>query len=132
MADAERNKQLVEKWADIFKILGDPTRLKLLNAIHFAGDMHLTVTELAELAEVRVPTASAALRAMEKTGVVRSARSGRYIRYAIASENVHQVMHWIGLTHSEAVIPRSTSADDADVDLVETNAKGTAAQAGAE
>ena len=83
-----------ERWAAVFKILGDTTRLSLLDAIHDAGDNKLTVTDLAETTGTRVATASAALRAMEKMGTVSSVREGRTIFYAIADERIHRLLHW--------------------------------------
>ena len=101
MAQLETNLELAGNWARVFRILGEPTRLKLLTAIHFAGQYGSTVSELAEATGVRVPTASAALRAMEATGTVKSERDGRVIRYAIASDDVHNLLHWMGSGHSD-------------------------------
>ena len=81
-------------WAGVFKTLGDTTRLMLLDAIHAAGDNKLTVTDLANATGTRVATASAALRAMEKMGTVRSIREGRSIFYGIADERIHRLLHW--------------------------------------
>ena len=61
--ELQRNLDLAEEWAGTFKTLGDPTLLKLLSSIHFAGRFAYTVSELAEATGVRIPTASAALRA---------------------------------------------------------------------
>lgn len=91
----------VDGWADTFKILGDPSRLRLLAAIHYAGQYVSTVTELAEASGLRVATASAALRAMERTQTVGSRRDGRSIRYAITDDHVHQLLHWIGAGHGQ-------------------------------
>lgn len=97
--ELQRNLDLAEEWAGTFKTLGDPTRLKLLSAIHFAGRFAYTVSELAEATGVRIPTASAALRAMEANGTVISQRDGRSIRYGIHNEYVHELLHWIGTGH---------------------------------
>ena len=99
MTALEHNLALAHDWSGTFKIMGDPTRLKLLSAIHYAGQFASTVTELAEATDVRVATASAALRAMEQNGTVASARDGRSIHYGIADERVHHLLHWIGTSH---------------------------------
>ncbi|WP_257161720.1 ArsR/SmtB family transcription factor [Corynebacterium cystitidis] len=99
--ELNRNLKLAEEWSGTFKILGDQTRLKLLSSIHFAGQFQYTVSELAEATEVRVATASAALRAMELNGTVKSQRDGRSIRYGISDENVHDLLHWIGAGHRD-------------------------------
>lgn len=89
-----------DEWAKTFKILGDPSRLRLLTAIHSAGQYVSTVTELAEASKLRVATASAALRAMESNQIVSSRRDGRSIRYSIADHRVHELLHWMGSNHS--------------------------------
>lgn len=99
MAQLSENLTLAKEWAPTFKILGDPTRLKLLTSIHFAGQYVYTVTELAEATNLQMATVSASLRAMEKVGVVKSARQGRSIKYAIANEDIHKLLHWMGVTH---------------------------------
>ena len=99
MTALEHNLALAHDWSGTFKIMGDPTRLKLLSAIHYAGQFASTVTELAEATDVRVATASAALRAMEQNGTVSSRREGRSIRYGSTDERVHQLLHWIGTSH---------------------------------
>ncbi|SIS54008.1 transcriptional regulator, ArsR family [Corynebacterium appendicis CIP 107643] len=98
MEDWEHDVNILA-WTPVFKTLSDPTRLALLSAIHFAGPEQLAVSELSDLTGTKMATTSAALRAMEKTGVVRSIRDGRSIYYAIADEQVHTVLHWIGATH---------------------------------
>ena len=83
-----------ETWAEVFKTLGDTTRLRLLDAMHTAGENKLTVTDLANATGTRVATASASLRAMEKMGTVRSFREGRSIFYGLADERIHRLLHW--------------------------------------
>nr|WP_076388455.1 metalloregulator ArsR/SmtB family transcription factor [Vaginimicrobium propionicum] len=99
MAELSDNLILAERRSKTFKILGDPTRLKLLTAIHFAGQYVYTVGELADAAGLRMATVSASLRAMERVGTVKSARQGRSIKYAIADDDVHNLLHWMGATH---------------------------------
>lgn len=97
--DIPATLKVAETWAPIFKMLGDTTRLKLLAAIHFSGQHVLSVGELAEVTGLQVATASASLRAMEAHGVVVAQRDGRTIRYGIADDNIHELMHWVGLGH---------------------------------
>lgn len=101
MSDLLRNLHIAQEWSPTFKLMGDTTRLKLLIALHFAGPHQATVTELAETTGVKVATASAALRAMETSGVISSRRDGRRILYAITDEHCHDLLHWIGSGHHE-------------------------------
>lgn len=94
-------RKSIRRMAATFKVLGDPTRLSLLYEIHFAGQHQLAVSELAEAAGVRVATASAALRAMENNGTITSLRDGRHIYYGIESEEIHELLHWMGAPHAD-------------------------------
>lgn len=88
-----------ETWAGVFKLMGDPTRLKLMAVLHARGAGKTTVTELADLTGVRTATASAALRAMEHSGVVRGERFGREVRYTLQNDDVHDILHHVGFSH---------------------------------
>ncbi|AKK04323.1 ArsR/SmtB family transcription factor [Corynebacterium epidermidicanis] len=90
---------LADEWSPIFKLLGDPSRLRLLLAMHYCGPANATVSELAELTSLRTATASAALKHMEANGVVAAVRSGREVRYRLISAPVHELLHHLGGTH---------------------------------
>lgn len=92
--------ELADDWAPIFKALGDPTRLKLLVAMHYQGPANATVSELASLTGLRTATASAALKNLETSGIITAHREGREVRYHLVSENVHEMIHRLGGTHA--------------------------------
>lgn len=92
--------RLAEDWAPVFHALGDPTRLKLLLAMHYFGAGAASVTQLSQAASVRPATASAALNKLADAGVVRAAREGRHVRYALVDERVHRLLHHVGATHA--------------------------------
>ncbi|WKD58628.1 ArsR/SmtB family transcription factor [Corynebacterium caspium] len=99
-----------DEWAGIFKLMGDPTRLRLMAVLHERGAGKTTVTELAELTGVRTATASAALRAMEHSGVVKGERVGREVRYTLLSQEIHDLLHEVGFSHAHRrAFPRSHS-----------------------
>lgn len=50
-------------------------------------------------------TASHALRQLRHRGWVTASKSGRIVRYRLADETIHQLLHWLGATHASA--PRS-------------------------
>lgn len=84
---------LSDDWAETFRLLGDPTRLRLLTLLHYAGPGTLSMSELAERAGVRTATASAALRLLTTAGIVTAHRDGRMMRYALTDERVHRLLH---------------------------------------
>lgn len=99
-ASLERMRELSDDWSETFRLLGDPTRLRLLTVLHYVGPGALSMSELAERAEVRTPTASAALRLLTTAGVVTATRDGRMMRYALTDERVHRLLHFFGGTHA--------------------------------
>lgn len=90
---------LADEWSPLFKILGDPTRLRLLLAMHHLGRGVATVTELAQHTGIRNATASAALKHMEGAGVLTSERNGREVYYYLGNDHAHNLLHYLGGTH---------------------------------
>ena len=83
-----------------FRLLGDPTRLRLLTLLHYEGPGTLSMSELADRAGVKTATASAALRLLTTAGIVTATRDGRMMRYALTDERVHRLLHHLGGTHA--------------------------------
>src|SRR5688500_15668421 len=65
--------------AELFRLLGDPTRARLLYALLEAGE--LCVCDLADVVEVTDTAVSHALRLLRTAGIVASRRAGRMIYY---------------------------------------------------
>jgi DNA-binding transcriptional ArsR family regulator len=78
-------------WADRFAILADPNRLALLLAIHHAPE--ICVTDLAVATGLNDTTVSQALRLLRGQNVVSAHRDGRIIRYRLADEGIHTLLH---------------------------------------
>ena len=76
--------------ADSFKLLGDPTRARILYALLDHGE--LNVTEIAEAVEVPETSVSHALRLLRTAGIVRNRRAGRMIYYALDDSPVRMVL----------------------------------------
>jgi len=67
--------------ADICKVLTDPKRLMLLNALRHGGR---TVGELAETVGTSLPNASQHLAVLRSAGLVDGRREGASVRYRLA------------------------------------------------
>lgn len=91
---------LADDWTAVFKTLSDPTRLRLLLAMHYRGPAEATVSELADSAGVRVATASASLVSMADASVIEPVREGRVVRYRLVDDRVHKLLHHLGATHA--------------------------------
>lgn len=92
-------ESLSEDWSETFRHLSDPTRLHLLLLIHYAGNESLTTGQLANLAGLKMVTASASLRQMANSGLLQPIRSGREVRYRLISERTHKLLHYLGGHH---------------------------------
>ena len=80
---------LIDQAAERFRLLSDPTRLRLLNEL----DQHteLAVTELAERAHVGLSNTSKHLHQLEREGIVAKRREGTTIHYRIADPSVAEL-----------------------------------------
>ena len=76
--------------AELFKLLADPTRARLLHALLEGGE--LCVCDLAETVAVPESTVSHALRLLRTSGIVRNRRAGRMIYYALDDDHVRLLL----------------------------------------
>lgn len=81
---------LAERAADLFRLLGDPTRVRLLQAL--AGTDELCVHELATAVDAGETRVSQALRLLRTAGVVRNRRDGRHVFYRLDDEHVRTLL----------------------------------------
>lgn len=73
--------------AEVFKALGDPTRIRLLHALSHA---ELTVGDLARLLEMQesLSAISHHLRLLRSLRIVRDRRDGKQVYYALDDEHI--------------------------------------------
>src|SRR5262245_8233029 len=76
--------------ADLFKVLADPTRLRILGALAENGS--LCVHELTTWLGMRQPTVSHSLRMLRAARLVKGRRTGREIHYRIHDSHVLTVL----------------------------------------
>lgn len=86
---AELPAAVVRDVADVFKILGDPTRLSILRAL---GSGELCVCELSEVLDLSVSAVSHQLRKLRDRGVVACRMDGRFAHYRVADPFVASVL----------------------------------------
>jgi DNA-binding transcriptional ArsR family regulator len=85
-----------ERLAEWFRVLGDPTRTRLLCALLEAPE--LCVGDLAATVDATETAVSHALRWLRAAGMVRSRRAGRLVYYALADGHVRLLLD-VGLEH---------------------------------
>jgi DNA-binding transcriptional ArsR family regulator len=85
----------VERLADTFRILGDPTRVKILDSLS-GGE--LCVCDIASLVGISESAASHQLRLLRGMRLVRPRRSGRLVYYAVDDHHILELLTQ-ALTH---------------------------------
>ncbi len=74
--------------AELFKAFGDPTRVRMLNALR-AGE--LCVCALAEALEMTQSAVSHQLRLLKQMRLIRARKDGRSVYYALNDDHVHLI-----------------------------------------
>jgi len=80
----------VDRVAEMFKLLGDPTRCRILFALLDSPD--LRVLDIAAATSTTQTTVSAALRLLRTAGVVVGRRDGRTVHYRVADDHVAKLL----------------------------------------
>lgn len=75
---------------ELFKLLGDPTRVRMLYALVEVGE--LCVCDLAAVVGAPETSVSHALRLLRNAGVVRSRPSGRMVYYSLDDAHVRTLL----------------------------------------
>lgn len=89
--------------AEMFRLLGDPTRVRILFALLEAGE--LCVCDIAAVVDTTDTKVSQAMRLLRSAGVVRNRRDGRNIYYRLDDGHVRMLLDLSRehLAHSEGV-----------------------------
>ncbi|WP_344866159.1 metalloregulator ArsR/SmtB family transcription factor [Amycolatopsis ultiminotia] len=85
------DRAVIDEWAERFAVVADPSRLALLVSIHYAPG--ISVTDLAAVTGMTDTAVSQALRLLRAHGLVTAQRDGRIVRYRLADETVHELIH---------------------------------------
>jgi DNA-binding transcriptional ArsR family regulator len=88
MADIALTPAIVELIAERFKVLSEPARLHLLNALR-GGEK--TVSELMEVTGLGQANASKHLQLLHSLGFVERRKEGLYVHYRLADDSVFQL-----------------------------------------
>lgn len=75
--------------ADLFRLFGDPTRLKILISL---SQHELCVCDLATLIEASQSAVSHQLRLLKQSRLVKSRREGKSIFYSLADNHVRTIL----------------------------------------
>lgn len=81
--------ELLNALADLYKIMGDPTRLKLLLSLEKAD---FCASELADLCEMSRSAVSHQLKTLKAAKLVKSTRNGKSMIYSLDDDHVHDIL----------------------------------------
>ncbi len=96
------DRQLVADTADLFKVLGDPTRMRLLYAL---SQRELCVCDLSAVLDMTQSAISHQLRVLRGARLVRHRKVGKIVYYSLADAHVVQLME-VGVDHAREPQPR--------------------------
>lgn len=89
------NTEVLFDLADLFKVFGDSTRLRIMYVL---SDREVNVQAIAESLEMDQSTISHQLRVLRNNKLVRARRDGKQIYYSLDDDHVKKIIE-MGLDH---------------------------------
>lgn len=83
------NTDILYKLADLFKVFGDPTRIRILNAL---SQTEMCVQDIADRLSMTQSAISHQLRILKQSELVKFRRDGKTIYYSLADDHVATIM----------------------------------------
>ena len=93
--DCQIDEEILFELADLFKVFGDSTRIRIMNLI---ADNELAVSQIASSLSMEQSTISQQLRVLRQNKLVRIRRDGKQIFYALNDDHVKKIIQ-MGLDH---------------------------------
>lgn len=91
-----QDEGLLDSIADIFKVFGDKTRIKILYVLH---ERELCVCDIAQLLEMNQSAISHQLKILKQSKLIKSRRDGKQVYYSLDDSHVHTILK-MGLEHA--------------------------------
>lgn len=89
--------EILYELADLFRVFGDSTRIKILYALH---DQELCVQDIAAAVGLSQSAVSHQLRVLKDSKLVRFRRDGKTVYYALDDDHVRSILS-LGMEHIE-------------------------------
>ena len=90
-------EELLYDLAELFKVFGDSTRIKILYALF---ESELCVCDIAQLLNMTQSAISHQLRVLKQSHLVKYRRDGKIILYSLADDHVRRIINQ-GMEHVE-------------------------------
>ena len=81
--------EVLYELADLFRVFGDSTRIKILYALH---DDELCVQDIANAVQLSQSAVSHQLRVLKASKLVKFRREGKTVYYSLADEHVSRIL----------------------------------------
>ena len=94
--DGLTDDEQLKKTAELFKLLNDQSRLKIINALLLS---EMCVCDIAALMNMTQPAVSHHLKVLRQAQLVKYRREGKVIYYSLADEHVSNIFYQ-GLLHA--------------------------------
>ncbi len=91
----ELPEDVIKRLADTFKVLSDPTRIKIINAL---ANKELCVCDISELLDMSQSAISHQLRKLRELNLVKYRKEGRTVYYSLDDYHIFQLFGQ-GLAH---------------------------------
>lgn len=85
------NNAVLTELSDLFSVLSDSTRIKILSAICIS---EMCVGDLSEMLDINQTTVSHQLKILRSMGVVTARRDGKIIYYSLANMIIPEIMRF--------------------------------------
>ena len=83
------NDDTLYRLADLFKVFGDPTRLRILYTL---SDGELCVCDIASLLNMSQSAISHQLRFLKQARLVKSRKNGKTVYYALCDDHIQTIL----------------------------------------
>lgn len=95
--DQQPDDEILYDLAELFKVFGDSTRIKILYAL---SESELCVGDIAQLLKLSQSSVSHQLRILKDSKLVRFRREGKIVFYALDDDHVRNIIN-MGMEHVE-------------------------------
>jgi DNA-binding transcriptional ArsR family regulator len=82
-------EDIAKRTANLFKVLGDPTRVKIISAL--AGE-DLCVGDIADLVGASDSAVSHQLRILRNMGIVEYSKEGKNVIYSLQDDHIRKIL----------------------------------------
>ncbi len=105
--------ELLGRLGELFKVFGDPTRIKILYSLFEA---ELCVCAIAELLEMEQSAISHQLRVLKDARLVKSRREGKTVFYSLADDHVELIIAqgYNHITEGDRTVKKTFRMEDLD------------------